>query len=142
MPTHRSPSYRPVFDCVRLADKDKALEAAEALHSSCRYKIYCDGSGFEKKIGTSVLLYIGNRLSKTLHFHLGPEDKHTIYEAESVGLLMGLHMLNNASLQMRGMVLLGSDSQALSRAFGNQSAHLGQYLIDEIPTTAECLQVK
>ena len=32
-PMRRSPGYRPVFDCIRLADKDKALEAAEALHS-------------------------------------------------------------------------------------------------------------
>ena len=141
-PTRRSPSYRPVFDCIRLEDKDKALEAAEALHSSCRYKIYCDGSGLEKKIGALALLYIGNRLSKTLHFHLGSEDKHTVYEAESVGLLMGLHMLNNVSLQLHGTVLLGSDSQALSRALGNQSAHPGQYLIDEIHTMAEHLQVK
>ena len=128
---------------IRLAHKGKALAAAEALHSNCHYyKIYCDGSGFEKKIGASTLLYIGNRLSKTLHFHLGPEDKHTVYEAESVSLLMGLHMLKNVSLQMRGIVLLGLDSQALSRSLGNQSAHPGQYLIDEIHTYAECLQAK
>ena len=141
-PTRRSPSYRPVFDCIRLADKDKALEAAEALHSECRYKIYCDGSGYEKKIGAAALLYIGNRLSRTLHFHLGSEDKHTVYEAESVGLLMGLHMLKNMGAQMYGTVLLGSDSQALSKALRNQSTHPGQYLIDEIHTYAERLQAK
>ena len=41
-------------------------------------------------LGTS--LYIGNRLKKILHLQLGPEDKHTIQEAEIVGLLMELHM--------------------------------------------------
>ena len=55
---------------------------------------------------------------------------------------MGLHMLKNVGVQMYGTVLLGSDSQALSKALGNQSAHPGQYLIDEIHTYAECLQAK
>lgn len=81
-------------------------------------------------------------MAKTLHFHLGSEDRHTVYEAESVGLLMGLHLLKNVGAQMRDTVLLGSDSQALSRALENQSSHPGQYLIDEIHTYAEQLQAK
>ena len=37
---------------------------------------------------------------------------------------------------------MGLDSQALSSALGNQSAHPGQYLIDKIHTIAEHLQAK
>ena len=105
----------------------------------CKYKIYCDGSGFKKKIGASTLLYTGNQLTKTLHFHLGSEDKHTVYEAESVGLLMGLHLLKGLKVQMRSLVILGSDSQALNKALNNQNSHPGQYLIDEIHNSAEQL---
>ena len=48
------------------------------------FNIYCDGSGFNKGIGASALLYSGNRLTKVLHFHLGSEDKHTVYEAGTI----------------------------------------------------------
>ena len=85
------------------------------------------------------MLYTGNQLTKTLHFHLGSEDEHTVYEAESVGLLMGLHLLKGLKVQMRSLVILGSDSQALNKALNNQNSHPGQYLIDEIHNSAEQL---
>jgi len=48
------------------------------------FNIYCDGSGFNKGIRASALFYSGNRLTKVLHFHLGSEDKHTVYEAGTI----------------------------------------------------------
>jgi ribonuclease HI len=138
-PIRRIPSYRPAIECIISDDKEVALQAAEKNHTKCKYKIYCDGSGFKNEIGASALLYTGNQLTKTLHFHLGSEDKHTVYEAESVGLLMGIHLLKGLNVQMRRSVALGSDSQALNRALSNQNSHPGQYLIDEIHNSAEQL---
>ena len=43
---------------------------------------------------------------------------------------------------MQSSVILGSDSQALNCALGNQNAHPGLYLIDEMHNSAEQLQAK
>jgi len=58
-------------------------------------QIYLDGSAVEGKVGTAAILTIKGRHTKMLHFHLGPNSEHTVHEAEMVGLLLGLHMLNS-----------------------------------------------
>ena len=68
--------------------------------------------------------------------------EHTVYEAEGVGLLVGLHLLHGLHCQLTHMTILGSDSQAVIRVRGNQRAHLGQYILDTIHLAAECLHVK
>jgi hypothetical protein len=99
-PIRRISSYRPAIKCIISDDKEVVFQAAEKNHTECKYKIYCDGSGFKNEIGALALLYTGNQLTKTLHFYLGSEDKHTVYEAESVGLLMGIHLLKDLNVQM------------------------------------------
>ena len=83
-----------IYHWIHIKYSIPVAENRKLLH---RFKIYCDSSGFNK---ASALLYSGNRLTKVLHFHLGSEDKHTVYEAESVGLLMGLHLLKGLNAQM------------------------------------------
>jgi hypothetical protein len=102
-------------------------------------RIYSDSSGFEGGIGASALLYINNKLARSLRCYLGTPTEHTIYEAEGVGLLMGLHLLNGLSRQLTFPTILGSDSQAAIRALGNQRAHSGQYLLNAIHLAAERL---
>ena len=87
-------------------------------------------------------MYIKERLVKVLHFHLGSALEHTVYEAEGVGLVMGLHLLNGLNHQLTQTTVMGTDSQVVIRALGNQKSHTGQYILDAIHNAAEQLHAK
>jgi hypothetical protein len=100
-------------------------------------RIYSDGSGFKGGIGASALPYINERLVKVLCTHLGSSLEHTVYEAEGVGLLMGLHLLNSLSCELTQTTVLGTDNQVVIKALGNQKSHAGQYILNTIHKSAE-----
>lgn len=141
-PIRRRPSYRPSFNVLIADSKATAHKDAEDLNDRRPIRVYCDGSGYDGKIGASAILYIGSEIKETLHFHLGSALKHTVYEAEAVGIIMGLHMLTNLNRQFKDPVVIGSDSQAVLRALTNQRTHPSQYLLDYIHDAAERLQAK
>ena len=105
-------------------------------------RVYSDGLGYEGGIGASALLYINDRLARTIQLYLGTPKEHTVYEAEGVGLIMGLHLLNGLSRRLTHPTILGTDSQAVIRALQNQRSHSGQYLLDTIHISAEHLHAK
>ena len=104
--------------------------------------MYSDSSGFEGGVGASALLYIKERLVKVLRVHLSSALEHTVYKAEWVGLVMGLHLLNGLNRQLTQTTVMGTDSQVVIRALGNQKSHAGQYILDAIHNTAEQLHAK
>jgi hypothetical protein len=69
------------------------LDFANLTNTIVPIRVYSDGSGFEGGIGASVQLFIKDRLAKVLRCYLGTDKEHTVYEAEGVGLAMGLHLL-------------------------------------------------
>src|ERR1700679_1692675 len=121
-PARRRPSYRPKFSTHILGDKEDALVAARTLHDS-KVSIYCDGSGFEGKIGAAAVLYIDQVETKTLKYHLAPITDHTVYEGELVGLSLTFHLLNSLRLPVRSRIVIGSDSQAVIKPLKNQKSH-------------------
>ena len=141
-PVRRSPSYSPSFSTVIPSTKDAALAFANLTNFTVPVRVYSDGSGYEGGIGAAALLYINDRLVRSLRFYLGTSLEHTVYEAEGVGLLMGVHLLHGLSRQLTHPTVLGSDSQAAIRALGNQSAHSGQYILDAIHQAVERLHAK
>ena len=138
----RSPGYVPSFNTMIPSSKDKVLTFANLTNSTIPVHVYSDGSGYEGGIGASALLYINNRLIRKLRIYLGTALEHTVYEAEGVGILMGIHLLHRLSRQLTHPTILGSNSQAAIRALGNQSSHSSQYILDAIHKAAECLHVK
>ena len=130
------------FDLIIPPSKDAALTFVNLTNTSVPVRVYSDGSGFEGGIGASALLYINDRLARSLRFYLGSPTKHTVYEAEGVGELMALHLLTSLNRQLTAPTILGSDSQAAIRALGNQSAHSGQYLLNAIHLAAKQLHSK
>ena len=83
-PVRRSPSYMASFDLIIPPSKDAALTFANLTNTSVPVRVYNDGSGFEGGIGASALLYINDRLARSLRFYLGSPTKHTVSEAEGV----------------------------------------------------------
>lgn len=78
----------------------------------------------------------------TLQYHLGPTTHHTVYEAEIVGLTLGLHLLSKIGRPLHSLTAIGSDSQATIRALNNQRPHPAHYLLDHVHSAAERLHMK
>jgi ribonuclease HI len=74
---------------------------------------------------------------KILHFHLGTLERHTNYEAEAVGLLLAMWMLQNQHVMGRLNVSIYVDSQALLKAIKKGAVGPGQYLIEAVIRQAE-----
>ena len=138
----RRPDYAPSFDRYICDTKDDAYTMATIAHVSNKYKVYSDGSGFEGGIGASAILYRGPNVVKTLRYYLGTDKHHTVYEAEGIGVYMGMHLLTSLSSKFTGAVILGTDSQALIKATENQHPHAGHYILDKIHDAAEKIHVK
>ena len=112
---------------------------ATVAHINSKYKIYSDSSGYEGGIGASVILYRGANVIKTLRYYLRMDKCHTVYEAEGVGVSMGLHLLTSLGNKVGDMVIMGTDSQALIKATKNQCPHTEHYILDDIHDAAERL---
>ena len=109
----RSPGYNPVFKTVVPPSKEVALPFTILTNESSPVRVYSNGSGFEGGIGASALLYINNCLARSLQFYLSTAQEHTVYEAEGVGLILGLHLLHGLTWQLAHSTVLGTDSQAV-----------------------------
>jgi ribonuclease HI len=142
LPSRQSPGYSPSFSSFIANNKEDTLTAALITEASSPVCIYSDGSGFEGGIGASALLYVNNRLVKSLQYYLGTDKQHTVYEAEAVGLAMGFHLLKGINTSITHLTNLGSDSQAAIRALANQDSHSGQYILDRVHDAVEQLHVK
>ena len=141
-PVRRSPGYNPAFNIVIPPSKEAVLPLANLTNSTIPVQVYSDGSGYEGGIGASVLLYINDWLARVLHFYLGTAQEHTVYEAEGVGLIMGLHLLHGLSRRLIQPMVLGMDIQAVTKALKNLCLQSGYYLLDAIHLVAEHLQAK
>lgn len=91
-PVRRRPSYLPKFSTTILSEKEKALAAAISLHSTT-FTVYCDGSGYENGVGAAAVMFINKTDSQSLKLHLGPSSRHTVYEAELIGISLALCLL-------------------------------------------------
>jgi ribonuclease HI len=138
----RSPSYIKSFSTYISELKEQALDKAEAIESTHPVQVFCDGSGFEGGIGASAVLFVNNQVTKTLHYHLGSDTKHTVYEAEGVVVAMALHLLKLRNRQLTHPTSICSDSQALLLALNNQHPHAGHYILDKIHDFTEDLHAK
>ena len=141
-PVRHSSGYNPTFKSVIPPSKEAALPLANLTNSTVPVHVYSNGSGYEGGIGAAALLYINNHLARIIRVYLGTTKEHTVYEAEGVGLIIGLHLLNGLSRRLTHPTVLKTDSQAVIKALKNQCSHLGQYLLDTIHQSAECLHTK
>ena len=137
-----SPGYTTAFKSFISSSKERALEVIEDIERSHPIQVFSDGSGFEGGIRASAVLFINNHIAKVLHYHLGSEKEHTVYEAEGVGIAMALYMLKTRNRQLSRPLSICSDSQALLKALGNQRPHVGHYILNKIHDLAEQLHAK
>ena len=94
-------------------------------------QVFCDWSGFKGGICASEVLYVNDQVDKVLHFYLGSEKDHTVYEAEEVGIVMALHLPKEMNRQLKDLASVCSNSQLLLKALYNQHPHAGHYILDK-----------
>ena len=93
-------------------------------------KVYTNRSGQDSKAGATAVLFKGSSVVGTLRYHLGSLEHHTTFEAELLGILLSLWLVNrepdadSASLKV--------DSQAAIQALNTRRLGPGRYLLTEI----------
>ena len=93
-------------------------------------KIYSDGSMHDGNVGAAAIVVKNRKATQKLHYHLGPASEHTVFEAELVGILMGLHLIEKT---VKGNITfaIGVDNQAAIKALSSKFNKPGQYLAAE-----------
>jgi hypothetical protein len=77
---------------VRIAGmKEEAI--LEEGHDGAEVKVYLDGSGIDGKIGVVAVLYRNGQRKSSMQYRLGPERRHTVYEGEGTGIVVGLELI-------------------------------------------------
>ena len=141
-PTCRHPLYTPPLTTRINTSKESALELAQKTHQCFRFKMYCDGSVLEGRVGAAAILYKHNNVIKASQYHLGKSSEHTIYEAELVGILLAFNLLTSIASQLTRMTLIRLDSQARIHTLNNQKSEPSHYLLNHVLTAAESLHIK
>ena len=62
--THRHPTYRPTLTTKISLSKAIALDIVQKNHRTHKYKVYCDGSSFDGRVGAATILYKNNSITK------------------------------------------------------------------------------
>ena len=135
-------TYQPAFNTIISADKEAALTLANSTNHSLPIRIYSDGSGYKGGIGAAAMLYQGNRVIDTLHYYLGPDTEHTVYEGKVVSITLGFYMFYKLNCQLTETVLIGLDNQVELKALNNQCLKPGHYLLNKVHDAAEALHAK
>ena len=103
-----------------------------------KIRVYSDGSAQEGKVGAAAILICPGKDTRKLHFHLSSVEHHTVFEAELIGMLLGLHLIKTQ--KTRTSYSLGADNQAALSAAATPGNKSGHYLADHFLTAAFKLQ--
>ena len=98
--------------------------------------MYTDGSAQEGKVGAAAILTKDRQEISKVHYHLGKVDDHTVFEAELVGILLGLKLIEKFKACNLTYVI-GVDNQVAIKALVSKLNKPGYYLAMEVLREAE-----
>jgi hypothetical protein len=87
----QSNKWTSPFTITIAETREEAIEEDEKDRRNV--KVYTDGSGIGGKIGVAAVLYRAGRILSTMRYWLGSAKRHTVYEGECIGALMGLKLI-------------------------------------------------
>ena len=126
----KAPTWRNKVKTVIPPTREDAIQLANNDESDI--KIYTDGSSREGGVGAAAVLIQGIRPARIARHHLGKSTKHTVYESECIGQILGLKMLQKLGQDLNGAeILLATDNQATLRAYDARKSTPGSYLIED-----------
>lgn len=102
------------------------------------FKIYTDGSNFNGGVGAAAVMYRKGfpRPIKQLKAHLGETEEHNSYEAETVGGILAMHLINTSPDTQRKTVSIYVDCQAFIKASTHPRASSTQHLLQNFASRA------
>jgi len=137
-PCSSSPKDSCTFMVCIPGSKEEAKQ--QAATDCSEISVFSDGLGHEGSIGAAAVLYRGGTEKWSLWKHMGSEDRHTIFEAELLGLSLAVEILKD---ERQGWSLtIGVDSQATLHATGHRRAIPGQYLVEAFHEQVAAVQNK
>ncbi|KAF7363687.1 RNA-directed DNA polymerase from transposon X-element [Mycena sanguinolenta] len=107
------PLWSPTIQIQIPETKEDAIKADREDTST--YKVYTDGSGIDRRIGASAVLFKDGREIGALQLFLGDDDQHTVYEGEGIGGCLAMALLLKLD-NLQGPVTIVVDNQAAVRA--------------------------
>jgi ribonuclease HI len=130
----QNPAERNLLPANIEISMDKAASVQLDANSTETIKVYSDGSAHNGKVGAAAVLIRRGKADRVLRLCLGTTEQHTVPEAESVGLILGLHLIATEK-RNRKSCAIGLDSQAAIRALQTELTSPGHHL------TAEALRI-
>ena len=93
-------------------------------------KVFTDGLGVEGETGAVAVLYKKGKRIADLKYHLGTLAEHTTYEAEAIGVLLGLKLLQRMKDVKKATIFL--DNQGVIQAIARHQPKSAQYILGQI----------
>lgn len=131
-----NPVLRQVIPIQISIPADKEASVREDRSSREEIKIYTDGSIHNEKVGAAAVLYRKGWRRRMLRLHMGKASDHTIYEAELVGLLLGIQLLKTET-KGKTKCTIRADNQAAIKALQSKLTNPGQHLTAEFLKMAD-----
>jgi ribonuclease HI len=137
--TGRNPAHagkRPFRTSIAVNKEASIEEDAKALE---KVKVYSDGSAQDGKVGAAAVLIHAGKASRTLRYHLGPDTEHTVHEAELVGILLAMQLIQSEKAG-RTTFAIGVDNQVAIATLRSNLRGPGHHIAREIWRVANRLQ--
>ena len=137
-PVRTHPKKRgPQGICVDIPPNKDDSKRADT-NTTEQIKVYSDGSAHDGQVGAAAILQRAGKPNRTLRLHLGTTEQHTVYEAELVGMIMGLHLIKTEK-KKNMKCALNVDNQAALVAIKSEMNKSGQHLAANILQIAKQL---
>ena len=126
-PVHHSTKWTPLVR-IKIPEKDKAImkDIEDEAHQDI--VIYSDGSGHNRKIGSTAILCCKGIQTASLCFHLGTDTDHTVYKEEIIGMILTTELLQRTPRIHKASLTL--DNKAAILATQVFTSKPGHYLMD------------
>ncbi|KAF5377958.1 hypothetical protein D9615_006778 [Tricholomella constricta] len=122
-PVRQLPTYQRPFT-IHIADtREASLE--DDRNNEAQLRIYTDGSGYKGHAGAAAILIKDGEPQSKLQYYLGPLSHNTTFEAEAVGVSLGLQLLMEAALPRATTLALDNQGVIQSTAITWISGHSG-----------------
>ena len=125
---HCDPKWQSAI-CTKIALNKKAA-AEEEEDNKDEIQVYSDGSLIDGGIGAAAVMFRRGREEEILHKYLGKADKHTVYEAELVGIIFALQLIQNILVYRSASIAL--DNTAAIQATKLMTSTPVSYLVGKI----------
>ncbi|KAF5381379.1 hypothetical protein D9615_008294 [Tricholomella constricta] len=127
-PVRQLPTYQHPFTTHIAETREESLQ--ENRDNEAHIRIYTDGSGYKGQAGAAAILIADNRTPTKMQYHLGPLSRNTTFEAEAVGVALGLQLLIETALPRSTSLAL--DNQGVIQSLDIYRQRQSHYHFDAI----------